>query len=101
ARTHTFEQVAELLWTGQLGDHRTWRGVPVAPVSGPARPAHLRTITAELLTAEDADRSIDPAPHPLDGAAVAADGRRLIATVVDALPVLGSGRTPRLVLPGG
>ena len=95
AQTHTFENVADLLWLGVLRSrHETWRGDIVGGVDDiPIRDA-LRIITARVLATNPADPSLEPA-------AVAAAGRHLVATMVDSLPPLGDGRAPRLVLPTG
>ena len=92
ARTTTFEQSAELLWSGTLRDWGgPWSG---RSVSLPNRGDLLdRVRVAVALAALD-----DPSRADLRPEAVAACGRSLIATVVDSLPLRGDGRAPRLVL---
>jgi citrate synthase len=93
SRTTTFEQVAELCWTGVLPSRFTsWSG---PRVSLPERGGRLDRIrVAVALAALD-----DPSRADLRPEAITASGRALIATVVDSLPVRGDGRTPRLTLP--
>jgi citrate synthase len=94
ARTHTFEQVAHLLWLGALDPaHSPWRGGhhPTAP--GLDLPNAIRVITAHALS--QASNDIGHSAHD-----VAAVGRYLIATMTDSLPKL-SARIPHLVLPVG
>ena len=95
AATVAFEQVAELLWTGELtaSPAPPWAGSTVT-VAGERMMDRVR-VAAALAAVE---------PGAGDGLAVeavAAEGRRLIATIVDSLPVLDDGRVPRLHLPGG
>jgi citrate synthase len=93
ATKEPFEAVAELLWTGTLAPPTAgWRALPV---SVPAQPTTRDQVRAAVVLAGAADAEIGG----LDAVAVADTGRRLIATVVDALPPLGDGRTPRLLLP--
>lgn len=90
ARSHTFEEVAELLWVGELsasGD--TWPGRAVAVPDA--------TILHRVAWAVQAAAIDDPDRRSHDVAAV---GRRLIPTMVAALPVVGDGRVPELRLPG-
>lgn len=101
ALTHTFEDVAELLWGGELPSRRAgragWDAYPLPPFApGPATAAigdTLRLATARLMVASPHNgRSADE---------VAAAGRMLIATMIESLPILGDGRTPRLELAKG
>jgi citrate synthase len=94
ARTHTFEQVAHLLWLGALDPaHSPWRGEhhPTAP--GLDLPNAIRVIAAHALS--HAPNDIGQSAHD-----VAAVGRHLIATMTDSLPKL-STRIPHLVIPNG
>jgi citrate synthase len=93
AVTATFEQVADLLWTGSLPDHHEpWTSTPVAlPAVG--------SVTDQIRIAVPLAGALDPLRADLRPESVAACGRSLIATVVDALPVANDGRCPRLVLP--
>jgi citrate synthase len=92
AHSATFEQVAELLWSGTLPPSApTWAGEPLlVPPGSPAAMARA-AVTLDALRAERA---------PLDEVSVAAAGRRLVAVVVESLPLAGEGRTPRLPLSG-
>jgi citrate synthase len=107
--TATFEDVAELLWTGRLTDRARW--------SPPAKDVALvRAVTAPLgshVTPADRIRvgtaavaSARPLRVDLRADSVTHHGRTLLATLVDALPPVGrtrpptarsaSGRPPRL-----
>jgi citrate synthase len=91
ASTATFEQVAELLWTGDLpAQSPDWRGVAV-PASGDTAIARLRAAAALAGARADVNDRLQPAD-------VAAQGRWLVATMVDSLPSLGDPRVPRLQL---
>ena len=95
ARTHTFEQVAELLWTGRLGEgHRAWKSARCGRRDRPAvHPAPGRG------AADRPRRSrLHSSGHAPDASAVSAAGRLLIATMVDTLPPVGDGAAARLVL---
>jgi citrate synthase len=97
ARTHTFEQVAELLWLGHVPDaHRPWTALPIdlrtsADVS---LSDALRIGTAHVM-------ALAPSVEERTPIAIGCAGKLLIASIVDALPAAGDGRTPRLVLPAG
>ena len=91
ARTATFEQVAELLLAGRLVEHEPW---PVHALNVPPTSSVFDHIGATALLAGDAD----PFRADLDPSSVAQAARRLIASVVDSLPVVGDGRTPRLTI---
>ncbi len=103
----TFEQVAELLWTGAL---------PATPPSWPAPVAcaalahhgsvaggavgRLR-VAAAMAGLDLAPTLPTDAPERFDPSALVAAGPGLIAHLVGALPVAGEERTPRLHLDGG
>jgi len=93
ARTSSFEQVAELLWTGSL---------PAVPVTW-ASPAQLPAIEGEMSMRDRlrlvAARAGVGARARRDLRSVTDEGRRLIASMVDSLPIVGDGRCPRLLLP--
>jgi citrate synthase len=94
ARTHTFEQVAQLLWVGALDPaHSPWRGGHHPTALGLDLPNALRVIAVHALShaPKETGRSADE---------VAAVGRYLIATMTDSLPKL-SARIPHLFLPVG
>ncbi|HZR80178.1 MAG TPA: citrate/2-methylcitrate synthase [Candidatus Binatia bacterium] len=86
-----FEQVAELLWTGELPAAAAWAsdreavetGRRVQRVLGPdVLPAdRIRLVTAALA-------GTDPLRHDLRPEAVIATARRLLATLVESLPAL-------------
>ena len=89
ARTATFEQVAELLWSGELpATPPHWTGTLVA-APGDRAIARVRAVAA--LASAHADAS-----ERLHSADVAAQGRWLVATIADSLPALGDPRVPRL-----
>lgn len=104
ARSHSFESVAEYLWTGSLAaaDRSEWQasvgGVQAAAVAQAGLPEQvlpldrLQVITATLA-------ATDPLRFHLEPSAVASTGRRLISGMVDALPALaepGDGVAGRL-----
>jgi citrate synthase len=91
AGSATFEQVAELLWTGTLPDSLAgWRGATVElPTHGDL--LDLARVAVALAALDDPSRA-DLRPE-----AVAACGRALIATMVDSLPARRR-RVPELVL---
>ena len=94
ARTHTFEQVAHLLWLGALDPaHSPWRGEHYPTAPGIDLPNAIRVIAAHALSHAPTEigRSADD---------VAAVGRHLIATMTDSLPIM-SARIPQLVVPNG
>ncbi len=94
ARTATFEQAAALMWTGSLpAVAPTWRGVVLdtSAASDLVERLRLGVVLAALA---------DPLRGDLDPAAVANCGASLVASLVDSLPVVGDGRTPRLALAG-
>jgi citrate synthase len=99
ARSRSFEQVAELLWTGRVPERKiAWRSDPRAVALGrsaarllPAKALafdRLRLATAALAGA-------DPFRHDLRREAVAEAARRLLATLVESLPRLRGGRPSR------
>jgi citrate synthase len=96
AATTTFEQVAELLWTGVLTTRTApWTGSIVA-LPTTARLTDSLAIIVALAAAADPYRA------DLQPAAVATTGRHLIATIVDSLQLRRSPAStqsvPRLVL---
>jgi citrate synthase len=95
AREHTFEQVAEFLWTGELPDHAEWLADPAAVRTGrkvqTVLPADaLPFDRARLVVAALAGS--DPFRHDLRPEAVVAAARRLLAPVLESLPALGRPR---------
>ncbi len=96
ARTASFEQVAELLWTGTLPPPGAPWPVRAIDLGGaldglPVRD-QLRLLTARAAVGSRERRDLRT---------VTDEGRRLIASLVDSLPAPGDGRCPRLVLPDG
>ncbi|MEO6570300.1 MAG: citrate/2-methylcitrate synthase [Ilumatobacteraceae bacterium] len=92
ACTHTFEQVAELLWTSSLPPSSpSWSCEAVAGAADLGPGDSLR-VTAATTAARD------PLRADLRPGAVAAAGRRLIAGMVDSLAGPDAGRIPRLRL---
>jgi citrate synthase len=101
ATTRTFEDVAELLWTGELrpapagGSSPTaagpapWRATPAALAAGRGAQAALPAGTLPLERFQvivPAMAATDPLRLQLDPAAVHAAGRSIIAGLVDCLP---------------
>ena len=97
ATSHSFEDVAELLWTGQLPPARApraagtlpWRATPAALAAGRAAQAALPAGTLPLERFQvivPAMAATDPLRLQLDPAAVLADGRSIIAGMMDCLP---------------
>ena len=103
-----FEDVAELLWTGELPHERAartgpWRATPAALAAGRAAQAALPAGTLPLERFQvivPAMAVTDPLRLHLDPAAVSAAGRSIIAGMVDCLPVLAS-RAPAGPAPAG
>ena len=90
AVSRTFEEVAELLWTGEFRSAREpWRARPAALAAGRAAQAAL---PAGILPLErlqvivPAIAATDPLRLQLDRSAVIAAGRNIIAGMVDCLP---------------
>jgi citrate synthase len=122
ATSHSFEDVAELLWTGQLPPSRApqpsrvsrsartgreaqgatlpapagagpWRATPAALAAGRAAQAALPAGTLPLERFQvivPAMAATDPLRLQLDPAAVRADGRSIIAGLVECLPPAGA-----------
>ncbi len=94
AVSRTFEEVAELLWTGELRSAReAWQARPAALAAGRAAQAALpaRTLPLERLQViVPAMAATDPLRLQLDPAAVTAAGRSIIAGMVDCLPSPGT-----------
>ena len=102
AVSRTFEEVAELLWTGELRSAReAWQARPAALAAGRAAQAALPAGTLPLERLQvivPAMAATDPLRLQLDPAAVTAAGRSIIAGMVDCLPAtvirVGPGRAP-------
>src|SRR5271166_6514066 len=90
AVSRTFEEVAELLWTGELRSAReAWQARPAALAAGRAAQAALPAGTLPLERLQvivPAMAATDPLRLQLDPAAVTAGGRSIIAGMVDCLP---------------
>ena len=90
AVTRTFEEVAELLWTGEFRPVREpWRARPAALAAGRAAQAALPAGTLPLERLQvvvPAMAATDPLRLQLDRSAVIAAGRNIIAGMVDCLP---------------
>jgi citrate synthase len=100
ARTSSFEEVAELLWTGALPDGRggtagagpAWRAPATALAVGRAAQSVLPPGTLPLERMQvivPAMAATDPLRLQLDRPAVIAAGRSVIAGMVDCLPAAG------------
>ena len=94
AVSRTFEQVAELLWTGEFQSAREpWQARPAALAAGRAAQAALPAGTLPLERLQvivPAMAATDPLRLQLDPAAVLAAGRSIIAGLVDCLPSAGA-----------
>ncbi len=90
AVSRTFEEVAELLWTGEFRPPgEPWQARPVALAAGRAAQAALPAGTLPLERLQvivPAMAATDPLRLQLDQAAVLAAGRNIIAGMVDCLP---------------
>jgi len=94
ARTHTFEQVAELLLTGDLpASAPTWPTVRVQPGRDLDRMSEWLPLVAAHVAVGPVGRR--------HREVIADEGRRIIAALIDSLPVAGDGRCPRLELADG
>src|SRR5271165_3619724 len=97
AVSRTFEEVAELLWTGEFRSAREpWQARRAALAAGRAAQAALPAGTLPLERLQvivPAMAATDPLRLQFDPAAVLAAGRSIIAGMVDCLP---SGVTPGL-----
>src|SRR6478752_7206450 len=90
AVSRTFEEVAELLWTGEFRSAREpWRARPAALAAGrgaqAALPAGILPLE-RLQVIVPAMAATDPLRLQLDRPAVIAAGRNIIAGMVDCLP---------------
>jgi citrate synthase len=98
AVSRTFEEVAELLWTGEFRSVREpWRARPAALAAGRAAQAALPAATLPLERLQvivPAMAATDPLRLQLDPAAVTAAGRSIIAGMVDCLPSPTTWITP-------
>jgi citrate synthase len=93
ATSRTFEDVAELLWTGEFPvpsqTQAPWQATPAALAAGRAAQAALPVGTLPLERFQvivPAMAATDPLRLQLDPAAVVAAGRSIIAGLVDCLP---------------
>jgi citrate synthase len=100
ARTRSFEEVAELLWTGALPDGRggaagsgpAWQALAAALAVGRAAQSVLPPGTLPLERMQvvvPAMAATDPLRLQLDRPAVVAAGKSVIAGMVDCLPAAG------------
>jgi citrate synthase len=92
-RHSSFETVAELLWTGRLGDVESW-SVPEANLAVAREIARLLPVAAtpvdRLRTVICALAPADPLRHDRRPEAVASTARILLATMVDCLEPAGA-----------
>jgi len=95
AVSRTFEEVAELLWTGELRPAaEPWQARPAALAAGRAAQAALPAGTLPLERLQvivPAMAATDPLRLQLDPSAVVAAGRNVIAGMVDCLPPVAAG----------
>ena len=103
AVSRTFEEVAELLWTGEFRSAREpWRARPAALTAGRAAQAALPGGTLPLERLQvivPAMAATDPLRLQLDRSAVIATGRSLIVGMVDCLPSPTTWVTPNPAAP--
>jgi citrate synthase len=104
AVSRTFEEVAELLWTGEFRAAREpWRARPAALAAGQAAQAALPggiLPLERLQVIVPAMAATDPLRLQLDRSAVIAAGRSIIAGMVGCLPLSPRGATPPVTPPG-
>jgi citrate synthase len=89
ARSRTFEEVAQFLWTGELHDAQPWSadvGVLEAAVRVQAALPEATLPLDRLRVAMPVLAALDPLRHDTGETAVVVTGRRLIAAMVDGLP---------------
>lgn len=90
ARRCSFEQVATLLWTGELpAAAATWQSLPAAVSAAEAVQRELPAATLpldRLMMVVTALAVSDPMRHTVESESVVATGRALISGMVDALP---------------
>ena len=98
AVSRTFEEVAELLWTGEFPSERApWRARPAALAAARAAQAALPAGTLPLERLQvivPAMAATDPLRLQLDRPAVIAAGRNIIAGMVDCLGASPGGNDP-------
>jgi len=98
AVSRAFEEVAELLWTGEFPSPREpWQARPAALAAGRAAQAALPAGTLPLERLQvivPAMAATDPLRLQLDQPAVLAAGRSIIAGMVDCLPLPTTWITP-------
>ncbi|MFT4217103.1 MAG: citrate synthase [Micropruina sp.] len=95
ARTHSFEEVAEWLWTG--GDDESVPGWEPYPMS---LPAELESARDRMRAAVVLGSAAEPLRSGLSTPAVATSARRLIASMALAVPAAPDARVARLALAG-
>jgi citrate synthase len=101
AVSRTFEEVAELLWTGELRPAaEAWQARPAALTAGRAAQAALPAGTLPLERLQvivPAMAATDPLRLQLDQSAVLAAGRNIVAGMVDCLPPVAAESSEGLV----
>ena len=97
ARTCTFEQVAELLWTGTLPEEAPRWDLRVGAPAGVGVTAPVDVIRQSVVLGA----ARDPMKADLSQDAVVGTARTIVACAVGALSPAGDGRVPRLTLPAG
>jgi citrate synthase len=111
AVSHSFEEVAGLLWTGDLppvqaAEQAPWRATPAALAAGRGAQAALPAGTLPLERLQvivPAMAATDPLRLQLDPSAVLAAGRSIIAGMVECLPAPAAppGPVPAGPVPAG
>lgn len=103
ARKRSFEEVAELLWTGAFPERAPWSSDAAALESARRVQAALPATALpldRLRVAVPALAALDPMRYETGDAAVVVTGRRLLAALVDCLPRVSDPAEPLLVRPG-
>jgi citrate synthase len=104
ARSRTFEEVAQFLWTGELHDAQPWSadaGVLEAAVRVQAALPDETLPLDRLRVAMPVLAALDPLRHDTGETAVVVTGRRLIAAMVDGLPRCADAPPPLRVRRAG
>src|SRR5215472_14197192 len=102
ARTQSFEEVAQFLWTGELRDVQPWAADPAVLEAAARVQAALPAATLpldRLRVAMPVLAALDPLRYDTGEAAVVVTGRRLIAAMVDGLPHRDDALPPLRVRP--
>jgi citrate synthase len=98
AREWSFERVAQWLWNGEMDRSSPWQALPSAVAAASSVQSAMPATTLpldRLLLVVTALAAADPMRHSVEGDAVMATGRALIAGMVEALPAQSARVAPR------